>query len=682
MGWALCTSADALRPDRRPDRRRHPVPSAAVPAARPTPRSSAPAGASRARPSRCGSCARPAARCPSTGPSGARAASSTPSARPTWPPRSPSSPSAATASTPPSSTPTSSCPSHAIGFGVDVAPGRRARSSSSPSARPPTSTGCARSSPRPTCPTCSRRSATWSASCDVPLIGFAGAPFTVASYLVEGAAVAHLTPDQGADARRPGAVGRSCIDRLADLALASLRAQVAAGRVGRPAVRLAGPAPSRPADYERFVLPAQRQGARRAWPTSACPASTSASAPASCSALMAEAGADVVGVDWRVPLDAARAAARPTTSRCRATSTPPLVPGRRGRSPPRAPATCCAATTATPATSSTSATACCPRPTPTVLERVVELVHAEGRADGHPAAEAARDGRRRRHGVRDARPRPTTSSRTTPTSAGAGRPTPEQLADLTAPLRRPRRHVAAGRAHRGPARRHRRPPSTRGRRDASWSRSARSTPRRSSRTASPTLAADGRRRRRRPGARPPLLGRFSVGEYQRAGRGRGRRPAARTVAIDRWCDLDRRGSTSPAAAVTDALGRPARRTTKVLFTAHSLPERVLDGDPYPAELAGQRAAAIADGPGCHVGGLGPGLAERRAHARAVAGPRHPRGHPRPGRDRPRGRAGVRPGLRHRPPRGALRPRHRGPRRRRRASAWPSPAPAPSTTTPR
>ena len=72
-------------------------------------RSCAPAGGSRRRGCRCGSCARRAGRCPSTGRSGARAASSTRSRCPTWPPRSRSSRSGATASTPRSSTPTSSC---------------------------------------------------------------------------------------------------------------------------------------------------------------------------------------------------------------------------------------------------------------------------------------------------------------------------------------------------------------------------------------------------------------------------------------------------------------------------------------------------------------------------------------------------------------------------------------------
>ena len=39
-----------------------------------------------------------------------------------------------------------------------------------------------------------------------------------------------------------------------------------------------------------------------------------------------------------------------------------------------------------PATSSTWATACCPRPIPGILEQVVELVHAEGRAGVETAA--------------------------------------------------------------------------------------------------------------------------------------------------------------------------------------------------------------------------------------------------------------------------------------------------------
>jgi len=83
---------------------------------------------------------------------------------------------------------------------------------------------------------------------------------------------------------------------------------------------------------------------------------------------------------------------------------------------------------------------------------------------------------------------------------------------------------------------------------------------------------------------------FSVGEYQTrlaeavAGNG------GRTAAIDRWSDLPERLDFT-AAAVTAARAELPEKT-KVLLTAHSLPERVLAGDPYPAELA-TSARAIA-----------------------------------------------------------------------------------------
>jgi ferrochelatase len=75
----------------------------------------------------------------------------------------------------------------------------------------------------------------------------------------------------------------------------------------------------------------------------------------------------------------------------------------------------------------------------------------------------------------------------------------------------------------------------------------------------------------------------SVGEYQTRLHDAVEAQGGRAVAIPRWCDepawLD-----FTARAVLDARAEmPA--TTKVLFTAHSLPERVLVGDPYPAELA-------------------------------------------------------------------------------------------------
>ena len=102
-------------------------------------------------------------------------------------------------------------PLHAIGFGVEVEQGR------GPVVAEPFRSGADLARLRPFEPDADapyvaetvrlvRREL---AGSGVALIGFAGAPFTVASYLVEGGPVAHLRQGQGADARRPRAVGRS-----------------------------------------------------------------------------------------------------------------------------------------------------------------------------------------------------------------------------------------------------------------------------------------------------------------------------------------------------------------------------------------------------------------------------------------------------------------------------------------
>lgn len=89
----------------------------------------------------------------------------------------------------------------------------------------------------------------------------------------------------------------------------------------------------------------------------------------------------------------------------------------------------------------------------------------------------------------------------------------------------------------------------------------------------------------------PHYSRGSVGEYhQRAAAVAGEHgvpysPVESLHTLPPWLDAQ-------AARVRSALGSlPAK--TKVLFTAHSLPERVLDGDPYPDELRAS-ATAIAE----------------------------------------------------------------------------------------
>ncbi len=137
----------------------------------------------------------------------------------------------------------------------------------------------------------------------IPLIGFAGAPFTVASYLVEGSPSRTYQHTKALMHEDP-ALWFELLDRLADLAVASLRSQVAAGA---QAVQLfdswAGALD--PHDYEHFVMPASRK-VFEGIADLGVPRIHFGVNTGELLGLMADAGADVVGVDWRVPLDAGR----------------------------------------------------------------------------------------------------------------------------------------------------------------------------------------------------------------------------------------------------------------------------------------------------------------------------------------------------------------------------------------
>ena len=139
-----------------------------------------------------------------------------------------------------------------------------------------------------------------------PLIGFAGAPFTLASYLVEGGpsrthaktkTLMYAAPD----------VWHALCTRLAGITLSFLRAQA---RAGVSAVQLfdswAGALSE--ADYRRFVLPhssAVLGGLASEFPD--LPRIHFGVGTGELLVAMAEAGATVVGVDWRTPLDTANA---------------------------------------------------------------------------------------------------------------------------------------------------------------------------------------------------------------------------------------------------------------------------------------------------------------------------------------------------------------------------------------
>jgi uroporphyrinogen decarboxylase len=140
------------------------------------------------------------------------------------------------------------------------------------------------------------------ATSPVPLIGFAGAPFTLASYLIEGGptrtfvrtkALMHTDPE----------TWFSLMDRLAGIARASLIAQVHAGVQAVQLFDSWAGALSRE-DYERFVLPASR-AVLEGLSDLDVPRIHFGVGTGEILDLMADAGADVIGVDWHVPLSRA-----------------------------------------------------------------------------------------------------------------------------------------------------------------------------------------------------------------------------------------------------------------------------------------------------------------------------------------------------------------------------------------
>ncbi len=137
----------------------------------------------------------------------------------------------------------------------------------------------------------------------VPVIGFAGAPFTLASYLVEGGPSKTFARVKALMHAEP-ALWAALVERLADLAVTALTAQV---RAGAAAVQLfdSWAGSLSPSDYGRFALPATRR-VLDGVAALGVPAIVFGVGTGELLGQMATSGAQVVGVDWRVPLDAAR----------------------------------------------------------------------------------------------------------------------------------------------------------------------------------------------------------------------------------------------------------------------------------------------------------------------------------------------------------------------------------------
>jgi uroporphyrinogen decarboxylase len=134
----------------------------------------------------------------------------------------------------------------------------------------------------------------------VPLIGFAGAPFTLASYVIEGGATRTFLRTKHLMYNEPQ-VWHALLGRLAAVVGDYLAAQVQAGA---QAVQLfdSWVGALSPADYETYVLPHSQTVLRRLAATNV-PVIHFGTDTAMLLPLLARAGGDVIGLDWRTPLD-------------------------------------------------------------------------------------------------------------------------------------------------------------------------------------------------------------------------------------------------------------------------------------------------------------------------------------------------------------------------------------------
>ncbi len=137
---------------------------------------------------------------------------------------------------------------------------------------------------------------------EVPLVGFAGGPFTLASYLVDGG------PSRNHEATKTLMYGdprlwHALLERLAAVTTTFLRVQVEAGA---SAVQLfdSWVGALAPDDYRRHVLPHTAR-VLAGLEDLGVPRIHFGVGTGELLGPMSEAGAEVVGVDWRVPLDAA-----------------------------------------------------------------------------------------------------------------------------------------------------------------------------------------------------------------------------------------------------------------------------------------------------------------------------------------------------------------------------------------
>jgi uroporphyrinogen decarboxylase len=145
-----------------------------------------------------------------------------------------------------------------------------------------------------------------------PLIGFAGAPFTLASYMVEGGGTRNYAEIKRMMYREPMTTHR-LLDKLAETIILYVNAQIEAGaQVVQLFDTWAGELSA--ADYEEFALPYERKVFERIHRDHSGRGTAGSNVPAilyvnGCSHIlekMVESGADVLSIDWRIDLAEAR----------------------------------------------------------------------------------------------------------------------------------------------------------------------------------------------------------------------------------------------------------------------------------------------------------------------------------------------------------------------------------------
>ena len=133
----------------------------------------------------------------------------------------------------------------------------------------------------------------------VPLIGFSGAPFTLASYLIEGGGSRNYIHTKRLYYSEPAA-WKNLMERLARAVAEYLNGQIAAGA---QAVQLfdSWAGCLSPTDYETFVLPYTRAAIQAITP--GVPVINFSTGTSGALKQIRAAGGDVIGLDWRVNLD-------------------------------------------------------------------------------------------------------------------------------------------------------------------------------------------------------------------------------------------------------------------------------------------------------------------------------------------------------------------------------------------